>query len=203
MTDSGDGLLHTVHIYEGYALHHAILRSAGRDLSEYAMKNPTERRYSFTPSADREIARNVKEKLCYIGFDYGTQLKSTAEIDKDKTFELSDGNINIYGAERFRCVNILFQPSLTQQRRQRIPRHFLSKCYVDTRKRLYADVVLSRGTTIFRGMIKRMPNELTALAPSTMRSRWLLRFGIKCFSDCLLLIREPAPARTDEFWYCM
>ena len=62
--DSGDNLSHTVHIYEGCALHHAILRSAGRDLSEYAMKNFTERRYSFTPSADREIARNVKEKLC-------------------------------------------------------------------------------------------------------------------------------------------
>ena len=52
------------------------------------------------------------------------------------------------------------------------------KCYVDTRKKLYADVVLSLGTTIFRGMVERMTNELTALISPTMRSRWLLRFGM-------------------------
>ena len=58
---------HTVPIYEGYTLHHIILCLAGRDHSEYLMMNLTKRRYSFTATAQREIARNVNEKLCRAG----------------------------------------------------------------------------------------------------------------------------------------
>ncbi|XP_037633880.1 actin, alpha skeletal muscle-like [Sebastes umbrosus] len=45
----------------------------------------------------------------------------------------------------------------------------IMKCDVDIRKDLYANTMLSGGTTMFPGIADRMQKEITALAPPTMK----------------------------------
>ena len=101
--DFGDGVSDTVPSFEGYALPHAILRwdLAGRDLTDYLLHILTERRYSFKTTAEREIGRDVREKLWYIAFVYDTGLKSTAE--DLHAFRRKHHHCR---PERFRCTSV-------------------------------------------------------------------------------------------------
>ena len=113
---------------------------------------------------------NVKVKLAYTALDFDTVRKVTGECSGiGKAYVLPDGNTITVGRGRFRCPEVLFQPSFIGKEASGIHDttfQSITKCDVDIRKDLYGNVVLSGGTTMFAGIGERMTKQLTALAPS-------------------------------------
>jgi actin len=170
--DSGDGVSHTVPIYEGFAIPSAIQRIflAGRDLTEYLREILNERGLSFTTPAELEIVRDIKETICYVVSNYDDMMKEAEESHScEKNYELPDGRKILIGNERFRCAEILFQPHLARHDLEGVHKYCFDsvmKCDNDIRRDLFSNVILSGGSTLFEGIGERLWNEMFALVPT-------------------------------------
>jgi len=177
--DSGDGVSHVVPIYEGYDLPNAIKRLdlAGRDLTNYTVKLLMEGGNTFTTTTEREIVRDIKEKLTYVTMDPELEhcrAKTTYGV-VDKHYELPDGNVITVGSEQFRCPEVLFQPSIIGKEATGVHQctfDSIKQCDIDLRRDLHRNIVLSGGTTMIPGFAERLAHKMSLLAPnSSIKSR--------------------------------
>jgi len=170
VVDSGDGVTHVVPVYEGYAEPKNIARLdvAGRHLTEYLIKLLLGRGYAFNRTADFEVVREIKEKLCYVGYDLAQEEKLAQETTTVmEKYTLPDGRVITVGAERFQAPEALFNPSLIASESKGLGEMLFdviqNKSDINIRSDLYKHIVLSGGSTMYPGLPSRLEKDMRAL----------------------------------------
>ena len=169
VVDSGDGVTHICPVYEGYSMPHLTRRLdiAGRNITRYLIKLLLLRGYSFNHSADFETVRQLKEKLCYVGYDLEIEEKLALETTVlVESYTLPDGRVIKVGGERFAAAEALFQPHLIDVESSGIAELLFSTIQaadMDVRPALYKHIVLSGGTTMYPGLPSRLEREIKQL----------------------------------------
>lgn len=169
VVDSGDGVTHIVPVWDGVCLPHLVKRLdvAGRNITTYLIRLMLLRGYAFNRTADFETVRQIKEKLCYVGYDLELEkrlaLETTVTVEN---YTLPDGRVIKVGRERFEAPEALFNPSLVDVDKPGVSRMIhdvINAAELDLRSDLYQHIVLSGGSTMYPGMPSRLEKDLRAL----------------------------------------
>ncbi|NXW41320.1 ACT1 protein, partial [Nyctiprogne leucopyga] len=162
--DSGDGVTVTVPVYKGRYLLRGVTRLdfAGRGVTEYLARLLLETGHSFVSTAEREIVRDMKEKLCYVALD---PRKNMQEKSEKLTCEyiLPDGRAVKAGDQLFRAPEALFVPAeagIPGPGVGEMVLQSITKCCEHIQSNILRNVLLSGGSTLFRGFKERFLKEL-------------------------------------------
>lgn len=161
--DCGDGVTHSVPVYEGFALNHCISRLdlAGRDITSYLQLLLRRNGHIFVSSSEEEIVRSIKEKCCEVSLT--SQPKDGMLAAKTQTFALPDGTVIEIGPESAKAPEILFQPDILGVEHRGVHDCLVKsivKADLDLRRALFSEIVLSGGSTLFPGFGDRLLAEV-------------------------------------------
>lgn len=175
--DSGDGVSHTVPIYEGFAIPHAIEKVliGGNDLTNYLLKLLLEKGINLSSPTHHGIVKNIKETMCYVVGDYDAAIREAKDSNAvDKNYELPDGSKILIGTERFKCTEALFKPETIGVDCTSVHQscfNSIIKSHNDdsVRKDLFSNIILTGGSTLFEGMFERVLYEMNKLSDTVQQ----------------------------------
>ncbi|XP_077003172.1 actin-related protein T1 [Tamandua tetradactyla] len=168
VVDSGDGVTCTVPVFEGYSLPHAITKFsvAGRDITEHLTRLLLASGLNFPGMFDKALMNNIKEKLCYVALEPEKELcKNPQKILQE--YKLPDGNVIHIGDQLYQAPEVLFAPDqlgIHSPGLSKMVSSTIMKCDTDIHSMLFAEILLSGGTTLFPGFEERLMKELEQLA---------------------------------------
>lgn len=168
---------HVVPVLKGKPIRSSIqsIPLGQQDLTNYMVQLLAELQLSLSSPAERETARDIVEKLCYVAEDFEAETQNFGGSSSiEKTYDMPDGNLCSVGSQRFRCPEILFQPGLSGRDFPGIhalAAQVLLEAAPDLRQQLARNIILAGSNMMCPGIAERLKKELTQLLPSPIEIR--------------------------------
>lgn len=171
--DSGDGVTHVIPVAEGYVIGTAIknIPLAGRDITLFIQSLLRDRGESNT---SLQTAEKIKQEFCYVCPDIVNEFKKFDQYPQEKfaqyIVEYTDKHrkdIVDVGYERFLAPEIFFNPEICSSDYltplPTVVDQVIQSSPIDVRKKLYKNIVLSGGSTMFKDFGRRLQRDLKTL----------------------------------------
>ncbi|MEX2718340.1 MAG: rod shape-determining protein [Candidatus Sigynarchaeum springense] len=170
VVEIGEGMAHIVPINEGEVLTYAVNRLplGGVDVNENLKNFLMQEGINLNYSAQKEILRDIKEKLCYVAEDINTESQNAYKMNIRRPYTLPDGTVIQIGNSRFMAPEILFTPGMLGYNTMSITQAIIdsvSKVPAEIKRAMLGNIVLSGGSTKFPGFEKRLERELDQWIP--------------------------------------
>mmetsp|Transcript_5359 Transcript_5359/g.12806 ORF Transcript_5359/g.12806 Transcript_5359/m.12806 type:complete len:423 (+) Transcript_5359:58-1326(+) len=214
--DAGDGVTHIVPVADGFVIGSCIkeIPLAGKDVTQFIVDMLRDRQEPIPPECRLEAATTIKEKHAYIAKDLVKEFKKYDEnsskikiLEGNKPRSQEKWSIEI-GHERFLAPEIFFNPEIFSERVSTPLPNLVDQCIqsspIDYRRKLYENVVLSGGSTMFERFPERLqrdikgivdmrlqrafdksgskPSDISVKVSSSSKQRYAVWFGGSVFS---------------------
>ena len=152
------------------------LNFGGSDLTKYLQEMLLEKNIDFSAGEhDQLILCDIKQRGCYVAQNFDRELKK--ERSTTKPYALPDGNTIKLSNEAFLCPELLFKPYLNGFESVGIHQEIfetIMKCDKSNHNVLFANIILSGGSSQFKGLPERIEKEISKLAPSSIKVETLV-----------------------------
>ena len=175
--DIGDGVTHVIPVCDGYVVSSAIksVPLAGRDLTRFVQTLMRERGENVPAEEFSRVAQKVKEKYCYVSKDIAKEFELHERNPKEYVIRMEGvrAKTNLpwqadVGYERFLAPEVFFRPDMIAEKENgfgqfslpELVDNAIQECPIDSRRKLYGNIVLSGGSTMFKGFGKRVKRDV-------------------------------------------
>lgn len=169
--DSGDGVTHVIPVAEGYVIGGAIknIPLAGRDITLFIQSLLRDRGEADT---SLQTAEKIKQQFCYVCPDIVKEFKKFDQQPQEKfaqyIVEYAEKKKTVdVGYERFLAPEIFFSPEICSSDYltplPTVVDQVVQSCPIDVRKKLYKNIVLSGGSTMFKDFGRRLQRDIKTL----------------------------------------
>ncbi|KAL5969268.1 Actin-related protein 3B [Taenia solium] len=164
--DSGDGVTHIMPVVDGYVVGSCIkhIPIAGRDITAFIQQLLREREPGIPPDLSMEAARKVKESYCYVCPDLAKEFQKY-DSDPQRWLNVKD----VIEHPKHPPVTYDFANQDYNESISSVVDNAIQSSPIDARRGLYANIVLSGGSSMFKNLGRRIQRDIQGIVDARLQ----------------------------------